>query len=163
METTQNHAVVAAKAEFLRAKDRVVKAIDTTAEDRLCWSPSPTARTPLEVAAHCAIMLPLMMAWLQGKPHPFGDMEAMDTKARQDEAAFTTREQVMSALDTHCAAYTNWLESLTPEQLETPVGFGEMSFPLTDAITFAADHFRGHASQIDYIQTIYGDRDFHMS
>jgi hypothetical protein len=31
------------------------------------------------------------------------------------------------------------------------------------AITFPADHMRGHTAQIDYLQTIWGDHDWHMS
>ena len=29
-------------------------------------------------------------------------------------------------------------------------------------ITFAAYHTHGHVAQMDYIQTIYGDQDWHM-
>ena len=31
------------------------------------------------------------------------------------------------------------------------------------AITLPADHMRGHIAQIEYIQTIWGDYDWHVS
>ena len=30
------------------------------------------------------------------------------------------------------------------------------------AITFASSHTNGHAAQLDYIQTAFGDHDWHM-
>lgn len=37
-----------AKAEFVRAKDQVIRALATTPDDRIHWSPAPTARTPIQ-------------------------------------------------------------------------------------------------------------------
>ena len=86
----------------------------------------------------------------------------MDTWSRDEEKKFTTRADVLALLDKNVSAYNVWLDSLTDEQLNASVSMGPQSFPMTSAITFAADHTRAHASQIDYMQTIYGDLDWHM-
>ena len=160
--TEQSPVVADAKAEFLRAKDRLVKDLATTPDDKINWSPSSTCRTPLHLVAHAAMSIPGMQGMLEGKPFPFSGPEELDTFSRNKEKEFTTREQVLDLLETNSDGYLAFLDSLTPEQLasnwEMPFG----SFPMTSAITFIADHLRCHAGQLEYVQTIYGDLDWHM-
>ena len=40
--------------------------------------------------------------------------------------------------------------------------FGLEPMPVAVVITFPTFHTRSHIPQIEYIQTIYGDRDWHM-
>ncbi len=158
----RNETVEAAKAEFVRAKDRISKALESTPDDKINWSPSPTARTPIHQVAHAAMSIQGMQGWLDGQPFPFKDMAELDAFSRAEEAKYTTREQVTALLDEHSNAYIVWLDNLTPEKIGSTLDTAFGSFPMTHAITFVADHLRAHASQIDYIQTIYGDRDWHM-
>ncbi|MBI1757602.1 MAG: DinB family protein [Fimbriimonas ginsengisoli] len=155
-------AVVAAKAEFGRAKDRIVKALASTPDDKINWSPAPTARTPIHLVAHAGMSISGMQEWLEGKPFPFESMADLDTFLRKEEQPYTTREQALELLDKNSGPYLAWLDTLSEEKLtsmfETPMG----AFPFSDAITWPADHLRGHASQLDYIQTIYGDREWHF-
>jgi len=149
------------KAEFTRAKDRLVRALETTPDDRINWSPSPTARTPLEVAAHAAVSISGIRSMLQGKPMPFSGTAEMDSAFREKEKTLTSRTEVLALIEENSNKFLAWLDSLTPEQvaadIETPFG----AFPMANAITFPADHTRGHVAQIEYIQTIYGDREWH--
>lgn len=156
-----NETVEAAKAEFTRAKDRVAKALDTTPDDRINWSPSPTARTPLHQVAHAAMSIKGMQDWLAGKPFPFESVADLDSYSRDKEKDFTSREQAIALLEENGAGYLAWLDTLTPEQVSGPFESPMGTFPMASAITFCADHLRAHASQIDYIQTVYGDHDWH--
>ena len=45
-----NEVIEEAKAEYLQAKERLIKALATTPDDRINWSPSPTSRTPIRDA-----------------------------------------------------------------------------------------------------------------
>ncbi|HLK13706.1 MAG TPA: DinB family protein [Fimbriimonadaceae bacterium] len=160
--TQEALSVDEAKAEFGRAVDRLKKVYETTPDDKINWSPAGTARTPTEVAAHCAMSIKGMQGWLAGEPFPFESMKALDDYCRTEERNFTTRAQVLGLLDTNTTNFLAWLDSLSHDKLasmfDTPMG----SFPMMSAITFPADHLRSHAAQIDYIQTIYGDREMHM-
>jgi hypothetical protein len=162
MDGEMQETVEAAKAEFLRAKGRLAKALETTPDDKINWSPSPTSRTPIHQVAHAAMSISGMQDWLSGKPFPFDDINALDSYSRTEEAKFNTREQVLGMLDENSNGYIAWLDSLSPEQVGSMFESAMGSFPMAVAITFPADHLRSHASQIDYIQTIYGDRDWHM-
>lgn len=157
-----SNTVEEAKAELVRAKGRLTRALETTPDDRINWSPSPTARTPIHQVVHSATSIGGIQGMLAGKPWEFGGPEDMDKATREEEKSYDSREQALAVLEKHSSVYLAWLDTLTPDQvastLDTPFG----SFPMAAAITFPADHMRGHAAQMEYIQTIYGDRDWHM-
>ena len=151
------------KAEFLRAKGRLAHALATTPDDKINWAPSPTARTPLQQVAHGAMAIADIQDMLTGKPFPYAGPAEFDRALRSAEKEFTTREQVLSLLEQTSAAYLAWLDTLTPEQfaatLQMPFG---PPVPMAVAMTFPAYHLVGHIAQMDYIQTIYGDHDWHI-
>ena len=163
METlTQTYSVSDAKAEFNRALDRVAKVYASTPDDKINWSPSATARTATEEVAHCGMSIAGMQGWLAGQPFPFESMAALDEFCRTEEKKFTTREQVNNLMAENAAKFQEFLDGLSQEQLGSMFDTQMGSFPMMAAITFPADHLRAHAAQIDYIQTIYGDREMHM-
>lgn len=151
-----------AKAEFTRATDRLKKAYAATPDDKINWSPSPTARTATEIAAHSAMSIKGMQGWFAGEPFPFESTKALDDYCRAEESKFKTREQVLSLLEENSANFHAFLDSLSQEKLASTFDTQMGSFPMTSAITFPADHIRSHAAQIDYIQTIHGDREMYM-
>jgi hypothetical protein len=151
-----------AKAEFIRSKERMARTLATTPDDKINASPSPTARTPIQLVAHGALGISGIQGMLVGKPFPYASVAEADTAFRNAEKEYTTREQVLGLLEQNSAEYLTWLDTLTPEQLGSTLQTSVGSFPMAAAITFPADHLRGHAAQIDYLQTIYGDHDWHM-
>src|SRR5437016_1708881 len=100
LDKATQDTVEAAKAEFVRAKDRLAKALTTTPDDRVNWSPSPTCRTPIHQVAHSALSIVGMQDWLAGRPFPFADMKELDTFSRTKEKEFTSREQALGLLET---------------------------------------------------------------
>lgn len=163
METATRPQVVAeAKAEFDRAVDRVKSGLETTPDDKLNWAPHANARTPLMQVAHSAAAIDGMTRWFQGEKMDFSDIPAIDARWREEERQVTTREAAIEKLEASRSNYHAFLDGLTQEQvdstMETPMGSRKMS----DVITFPADHTRGHAAQLEYTQTCYGDLDWHL-
>lgn len=152
-----------AKAEYLRAKARLLVALDTTPDDKLNWSPSASARTPVELVAHAATVVALIQGMICGDPWPYASLAEADAAFRAEEKPFKTREQATDHLKETSDKFIAWLDALTPEQVGATVHMVFGSFPVGVAITFAADHMRGHTAQIEYIQTIWGDYDWHAS
>ena len=161
-ESTMNQIISEAKAEFIRAKERISKALMTTPNEKINWSPAPSARTPIELVVHAGIGNTIIGNMILGKPFPYGSMAEMDAASKTEEKKYSTREEALGILEKTSSEYLALLDSLTDEQLKSTVIFGASSFPMASAITFPADHIRSHASQIDYIQTVYGDNEFHM-
>jgi len=152
------------KAEFLQAKEGIVKALATTPDERINWAPSPTARTPIQQVAHAAAAIGYITGTLGGSPFATPTTEEADRDFREWEQQFSTREQVLQLLDKNADAFIAWLEGVTPELLETsvPMPFNLGMAPIRALIEAPAGHTRGHTAQIEYIQTIYGDQDWHL-
>ena len=161
-DRTHEQVISEAKGEFNRAKDRLLKDLATTPDDKLNWSPSPSSRTPIQQIAHSAMAISGMMGMFEGEPIPFENIAEADAGWRKAEKEFKTREEVTSLLNKNCDEYCSWLDSLPASKLNSTlkVPFGE--FPMASIITWPADHLRNHAAQMEYMQTIYGDMDWHM-
>lgn len=158
-----NETIARARVDFLQSKDDLVHALATTPDERLNWSPSPTSRTPIQQVAHAACAIGHLADTLDGRPFDVATMEEADRRFRAWEGTFRTREEVLALLEREACAFVRWLDALAPERLGTAVEmpFGVGSAPLSLAITLPAAHTRWHLAQLEYIQTIYGDRDWH--
>jgi hypothetical protein len=89
-------------------------------------------------------------------------MTELDEFSRGKEKEVASAEAALDLLNANSDKYVSWMESLSDEFLEGTFNSPMGGFPMKDAITFLADHLRSHASQLEYIQTIIGDREMHM-
>lgn len=83
-----------------------------------------------------------------------------DAQFLEAEAKLNTVALATALFDENEEAYYGWLDALTDEMLGTsvklPFGLPEVSMPL--AISFMSKHVDWHTAQLNYIQTLYGDR-----
>jgi hypothetical protein len=157
--------IAQAKSEFEQAKQGLLLALDTTAEERLDWKPSETARSPVEVAAHAAIAIESMLGNLRGDTFALATPQEADRYFLEKEKG-ARRGWVVEVLERNSEMYYLWLDYL-PESSDLDWGDVEMPFgmgwvPMRTAIGFMAAHLNWHTAQIQYIQTIYGDRETHL-
>lgn len=153
-----NPQIAAAKAAFERASGRLLTVFGATPDDKLNWSPSPTARTPLQLAVHCGQGMGFIQRSLEGAQAPSMTTEQFDASFREAESKYTTRDEAVNLIEQNSAAYIAWLEGLGDEQVSgiwhSP--FGDV--PMAMGIMVPTYHTANHTAQIEYIQTIYGDR-----
>lgn len=159
-----NDPIQSAKGDFLQAKAGLLHALSTTPDERLNWSPSPTARSPLHQVVHAAESIRNIHGFLDGRTFDVPTPEEADQGFREFERSFSRRDEAVGLFESRADAFVAWLDALGAERLgslvTTPFGMGAV--PTEVAITFPALHTRWHQAQIDYIQTIYGDLDWHM-
>ena len=157
-------AVSQAKSEFIRAKDRLTNLFAQTPDDKINWSPSASSRTPVQLVAHCAEAIRNINRFLDGHPFEIKDPAKADDHFRELESRYNTREQALGFLNQVSSEYVAWLDVLTPDKLATiielPFGFG--TAPVSDGLAFPWRHTQAHIAQIEYIQTIFGDHDWHL-
>lgn len=153
-----------AKAEFLQAKGGLLHALETTPDDRINWSPSETARSPLHIAAHAAIGGRAMLGNLKGDTFAIPTTEEAHRHFRATEMEYSSRDQVERLWESLVQDYFTWLDQLTPERLESMMAlpFGLGSMPTSMGIAVMPMHINWHTAQIHYVQTIYGDYDSHL-
>ncbi len=149
---------------YTRASGRVEQCLSTTPDERLHWSPSESARSPFAIAAHCGFAVSAMTKTLSGAVPPRDGVSTahMDEWLREQESRVTTREQVIAALHEANSEHVAWLKSLTPEVVEGTANLGLGAMPMKLAVHIVAGHLHDHAAQMEYIQTIYGDREWRM-
>lgn len=155
-----NEIIEASKSEFLQAKAMLEAAFAAVPDDRLNWSPSTTARTPLAQVAHSAISIECIQGNLVGDTFAEPTTADADAWHLDHEKAVTTREEALDRLNRASDAYVAWLDALDPARLDEMVRspFDLPPAPMRIAITFPTRHTLWHVAQLDYMQTIYGDR-----
>jgi len=157
-----NPQIEAAKKNFEQTSSNLLKNLAAIPDEKVGWSPSPSSRTPLEIAFHCAGTVAAIQGSMDGENTiPKVTTEQFDKHFREQESKHLTRDEVVKMINENSAAYVAWLSELSEEKFagtwSSP--FGEI--PIAVAITIPADHMSKHVSQIEYIQTIYGDRVWH--
>ncbi|MBM3494029.1 MAG: DinB family protein [Armatimonadetes bacterium] len=136
------------------ARQRLLWVLGFVPDDKLTWSPAPTAHSALQIVGHVVASNAFFTAALtQGEvtQHP-GDAEAIGSR---DEAV----AQLNAGTDVLIAA----IRSLPDDKMEAvmPTPFGQISTPFI--LKMAGLHTFGHASQVEYLQACWGDTDFHWS
>lgn len=140
--------------------DRIKRILEKTPDDRLLWSPAPTARTSLAQVVHAATSIKHLHSMMMGTRYPARTREEADAEFLALEKGITSREDAISMLDKNSAALLTWFDGLSEDQLSNlvPLPFDLGEAPLQFMIIMPAWHTNDHAAQMDYIQTCYGDR-----
>lgn len=141
---------------------RMLRNLGKFPDDRLNWSPSSTARTPLQIVAHCGFSLGFITTMLNGTPYPTPTMAEADAEFLAMESTIKTREEALARWALGLDAFVAHLEQIKDDDLDKmvklPFGMGEL--PLSYMVGVGSMHTREHLGQIEYLQTIYGDREW---
>lgn len=130
--------------------------------DKLTFKPAPTAKSALQIAAHVAVVNYNFAGMMTGEHPGFESLDEIVNGSSDKEAELDTPEKVSEALEASFRHLVSTMESLTPEQYGamTKLPFGP--FPVAQLIFFPGVHLQNHAGQIDYLQTCWGDQEFHV-
>ncbi len=155
--------VASCKQNAVRGMERFLRTFSFVPDDKLTWSPSPTAKTPLRIAAHTALMAGNFAQILRNGKFPDMEMTQLFAALNAAEEGITTREAVIELFKKNTDDVLASLDALTPEQiastLQTPFGFAA---PMAMFMSAPGNHAQNHASQVDYLQTCWGDQDPHF-
>lgn len=152
--------VEAAIGELENVKGQFLRALANTPDDRINWSPSPTARTPLQLMAHSAYALGFIRTMFTGTPYPAETTAIADAEFLEMDGNIGSREEAVALFEEKCEAMMTYLRGLSSEEMERvidmPFKLGQV--PLGAVLGVGAMHTRSHLAQLEYLQTIYGDR-----
>jgi hypothetical protein len=153
-------AAEAAIAELDQVKGQMLRALEKTPDDRLAWSPSATSRTPLQLVAHSAYSLGFIRNMLDGRPYPVPTTDQADAGFMEMDSGIETREEAIKLLEEKAGALAAYLGDLQEEDMDRHVKLPfELGFaPMRYMLGVGAMHTRSHLAQLDYVQTVYGDR-----
>lgn len=141
-------------------KGRIERVLANTPDDKLNWSPSETARTPLQIYAHCGFSLGFITTMLEGTKFGKPTMAEADAEFLEMEKGITTREEAVALFQKNFDRYIAFLNNATDETLDrmAPLPFDMGEAPVRFVMSAGYDHTLSHMAQMEYIQTIYGNR-----
>ncbi len=157
-----NEVIERAKENTVRCKERLLKTFSFVADDKLTWTPSDTAHSALRIVAHCAVANYGFARFLRGKESKADSLSDALAMMASKEKEIATRAQAVQAFEASAAAVLEALDAMTVELMTSEVRgpFGPM--PMTFWVALPGRHMDNHAAQIDYLQTCWGDLEFHM-
>ena len=156
--------VASCKEMAVRGMEVFLKTFSFVPDDKLNWTPSPTAKSAMQIAAHTSIYAGNFAKMIRDRKLPFGD-EIPEFVARMNaaEEALTSRTEMERVFRKNTDEVIAALDTLTPEvmgaTLDTSLGW---SVPMTFLMNLPGMHALSHAAQIDYLQTCWGDQEVHF-
>jgi len=151
------------KQTVQKASADLLNTLSFVPDDKLTYSPSDTSRHSLWIVGHCAMANKAFAAGIRGEALPVpenpADFSKMVWVAGKDT---TSRAQAIELIEESTAEVQAALDGLTAEGLASSVTMPFGPLPMTYWITFSGMHMEGHARQVDYLQTIWGDTQDHM-
>lgn len=133
-------------------------------DDRLNWTPTPTSKSALRIAAHTALYAGRFASMIRDRKLPTPDnLEDWLAERNAEEIAITSREEMERVFREGTAAVLEALDGLTLEDLELTLDSGQgWTAPMTQLIALPGWHATLHAGQIDYLQTCWGDQEIYV-
>lgn len=133
-------------------------------DDKLNWTPTPTAKSALRVAAHTALYAGRFASMIRnrGLPQP-KNLSEWIAQRDAEEIAITSREEMEKAFREGTAEVLAALDALTPEEAEMTLDSGQgWTMPMSQLLALPGWHATLHLGQIDYLQTCWGDQEVYL-
>lgn len=133
-------------------------------DDRLNWSPTPTSKSPIRVAAHAALYAGRFAKMIEERKLPAVDnLEEWLEQRNAEEIALTSRTEMEAAFREGTERVLAAIDSLTPEEIASTLDSGMgWSIPMTRLMMFAGWHATLHTGQIDFLQTCWDDQEIYV-
>ena len=160
-----NSVINSAKDSATQGMEMFLRNFAHIPEERLNWSPVPSAKTPLRVAAHTALYAGRFAKMINARQLPaFESLEQWLAERDAEELAITTREQMEAAFRAGTAevlaALDNFPEDLIGTTIETNMSW-QMS--VNWLVGLPGWHATLHTGQIDYLQTCWDDQEIYLA
>jgi hypothetical protein len=133
-------------------------------DDKLTWTPTPTAKSAIRIAAHTALYAGRFARMIEDRKLPQVDnLSEWLAQREAEEIAITSRTEMETIFRKGTDEVLAALDSLTPVEigltLDSGLGF---SMPMIQLMNLPGWHATLHAGQIDYLQTCWGDQEIYF-
>jgi len=133
-------------------------------DDRLTWTPTPTAKSAIRIAAHTALHAGRFAQMIRERALP--KVENLDQWLAQrntEEDLLTSRAEVEAVFREGTAQVISALESLTPVEIESTLDSGQgWQMSMIWVMGLPGWHATLHTGQIDYLQTCWDDQEIYV-
>jgi hypothetical protein len=133
-------------------------------DDRLTWTPVPTSKSALRIAAHTALYLGRFASMIREQKLPMPEnLEEWLAQRNAEEAAVESREEVQRIFQEGLEEVNAALDSLPPEAVDSVLDSGQgWTMSMRWLMKLPAWHTTLHLGQIDFLQTCWGDQEIYV-
>ena len=145
--------------ETLRSVDAFFDAIKRVPADKLEWSPLDNGRSVLNQAQECAQSAMWGVSVVRAGKFDW-DAEKL-AKAKEERESWTTLDQCEAKCRENTEALVKLIRETREEDLEKTISipFGKThDWKIVDILNLHAWNLHYHTGQVNYIQTLYGDK-----
>ena len=156
--------VATCKKSAVQGMEYFLRNFSFVPDDKLTWTPTPTAKSALRIAAHTALYAGRFARMIEARQLPAHDnLTAWLAQREAEELAITGRDQIEPIFRKGTEEVVAALDSLTLEEMESTLdsGFG-WSVPMTWLMNLPGVHATLHAGQIDFLQTCWDDQEVYV-
>lgn len=133
-------------------------------DERLEWTPTPTSKSALRIAAHTALYAGRFAKMIRDRrlPNP-ESLEAWLAERNAEEAAVTSREEMEAIFRKGTAEVLEALDGLSRDDQERTLDSGQgWTVPMSQLMALPGWHATLHLGQIDYLQTCWDDQTIYV-
>jgi hypothetical protein len=133
-------------------------------DDRLHWTPSPTSRSSIRIAAHTALYAGRFAGMIRARRLPVPDnLENWLAEREAEEVALTDRMEVERIFRQGTTEVLQALDGLALEEIELTLDSGQgWTLPMRQLMDLPAFHAILHMGQIDFLQTCWDDQQIYV-
>ena len=146
-----------------RLANQLLHTFSFVPDDKLHWMPSPSARSAIQIVAHCGVANKMICRRLRNQPEEATTREEMMEKAKLIIDSIQTREEAVELLQQSVSEVSEALQTLTQDSLDIIPQNPIRPLPMLFWMFQPGNHMMGHAYQIDYLETIWGDMEFRVA
>jgi uncharacterized damage-inducible protein DinB len=152
------------KQQSINGMEMFLRNFSHVPDDKLHWTPTPTAKSALRVAAHTALYAGRFAKMIRNRqlPNP-ENLEEWLAQQGSEEEAITTREQMITAFREGTDEVLAALDTLTSKEIDMVLDSGQgFTVSMRQLMALPGWHATLHVGQIDYLQTCWGDREIYL-
>lgn len=164
MPTEAETLVAICKANAVDNMEMFLRNFSHVPDDRLTWTPTPTAKSALRIAAHTALYAGRFARMMNDRALPaVTDLDTWLAEREAEEIAITRREEIEPLFRRGTEEVLAALDALTPEDIELRLDSGMgWSMPMSFLMKLPGWHATLHTGQIDFLQTCWDDQQIYV-
>ena len=152
-----------AKQRFEKYSARLLHLFSFVPDDKLNWAPSPTAKSSLRIVAHCGLTSAFFADLITGKmPEKMPTPDKFLQSLHDAEETISTREDAIALVKATTADLCSAIDTVNAKNIDTVADSPFGALPLRFWIDQGSAQMAGHAGQLEYLQTVWGDLDNYL-
>lgn len=159
-----DNLIETAKKDAVTAMEWFLRNLSQVPKEKLEWSPSPTAKSALQIAAHTAVTAGNFAKMIRDRKLPMGEeIPVFIEQTAAAEKALINIDEIVSLLRSNTDEVLAALDTLSPVDTEGVLDSSQgWTMPMTFLMKLPAYHAIGHTAQIDFLQTCWDDQEIYV-